>query len=75
MKINLDFVDSIEYSKKTKKSLNTQRTYYLHQFVIRGDFPTITISASSFQDFGIKTIKEGQVPATGEAMKRILDRS
>ena len=56
MKINLDFVDSIEYRKTRKISKLTKRTYYTHHFIVRGNFPTITISANSFLSFDITGI-------------------
>lgn len=56
MKLDLGFVDSIEYRKVKKTSLKTKRTYYMYYLVFRGKQTTFTVSSASFLDFDITGI-------------------
>jgi hypothetical protein len=53
MKLDLGFIDSIEYKKVKKKSLKTNRTYYQHYLIFRGKQTTFTVSSVSFLDIDI----------------------
>jgi len=58
MKLDLGFADSIEYRKEQKTSVSTHRTYYVHYIIVRGSFPTFTLSIPTFLAFDLIVAKE-----------------
>ena len=58
MKIDLDFVNSIEHNVIKKQASSSGRTYYIHYIVFRGNKSTVTVQASSFLDISVNEKNE-----------------